>query len=76
LPLGFTISAPSRAETNFPPDGIFHLFPYLPTSAPFTALFELLLLEQHPIVISVRFRPTRLRGDPRREAARVYPLRG
>ncbi len=60
LPLGFTATAAPEAKSEVPADAIFHVFPYLPTSAAFTGLLKLLLLEPDPVAISVRLRPTRL----------------
>ncbi|MGH7964908.1 MAG: hypothetical protein ACRERD_24355, partial [Candidatus Binatia bacterium] len=57
--LGFTRVA-SPPESGLSPSTLFHLFPYLPTQAPFTNLFKLLLLEPAPVAISCRLQPTLL----------------
>ncbi len=60
--LGFLPREGPTADKAAPgKDGsIVHLFPFVPTHAPFNNLFRLLLLEPNPITISIRLQPTEL----------------
>lgn len=60
--LGFSLNElPEPDKTQSGDDGaIVHLFPFVPTGAPFNNLFRLLLLEPNPISISLRLQPTKL----------------
>src|SRR3989454_104170 len=68
--LGFTAEPatplaanPSGSAARSPSNAVFHVFPFIPTYAPFTTLFQLMLLEAAPMVVSCRLRPTTLRPE-------------
>ena len=60
--VGFRSEAPAGpgdpSET-----GTFHVFPFLPSFPSHAALFRQLLLHRHPLALSCRVRPTRLRPE-------------
>lgn len=64
-PLGFTPQNAAKAE----PAGtiavnlqnrVYHVYPFFPNMEPPTRLFKLLLMQSHPLALSIRLRPTAL----------------
>ena len=60
-PAPLAVPDPSKSPARRSSDTVFHVFPFIPTHAPFTTLFKLMLLEAAPTAVSCRMRPTSVR---------------
>src|SRR5438034_1219170 len=61
-PVGpLAVPDPLKSPVRRSSDTVFHVFPFIPTHAPFTTLFKLMLLEAAPTAVSCRMRPTTVR---------------